>query len=100
MNVLVSAGIPVRTVTYKILHDKVIVADKRNTESGLSISAGLRTVRIQRMCWLCGMTRRRPTLPAALAIRGMSELTGVHRTNDHTAHNFSAPTEKMYFTLN
>ncbi|EMQ1187850.1 TPA: phospholipase D family protein [Klebsiella variicola subsp. variicola] len=35
MNVLVSAGIPVRTVdVYKILHDKVIVADKRNTEVG------------------------------------------------------------------
>jgi phosphatidylserine/phosphatidylglycerophosphate/cardiolipin synthase-like enzyme len=35
MNVLVSAGIPVRTVdVYTILHDKVIVADKRNTEVG------------------------------------------------------------------
>jgi phosphatidylserine/phosphatidylglycerophosphate/cardiolipin synthase-like enzyme len=35
MNLLVSAGIPVRTVdTYKILHDKVIIADGRNTEVG------------------------------------------------------------------
>ncbi|WP_251267904.1 phospholipase D-like domain-containing protein, partial [Enterobacter hormaechei] len=35
MNLLISAGIPVRTVdTYKILHDKVIIADGRNTEVG------------------------------------------------------------------
>lgn len=35
MNLLVGAGIPVRTVSaYKILHDKVIVADGRNTEVG------------------------------------------------------------------
>ncbi|EJU25236.1 hypothetical protein HMPREF1144_5536 [Klebsiella sp. OBRC7] len=29
----------------------------------------------------------------------MSVLTGVHRTNDHTAHNFSAPTEKNVFYI-
>ena len=35
MNLLVSAGISVRTVdAYKILHDKVIIADGRNTEIG------------------------------------------------------------------
>lgn len=35
MNLLTSAGIPVRTVSaYKILHDKVIVADGRHTEVG------------------------------------------------------------------
>lgn len=35
MNLLVSAGIPVRTVSvFKILHDKVIVADRRNTQLG------------------------------------------------------------------
>jgi phosphatidylserine/phosphatidylglycerophosphate/cardiolipin synthase-like enzyme len=35
MNLLTSVGIPVRTVSaYKIMHDKVIVADGRNTESG------------------------------------------------------------------
>lgn len=35
MNLLVGAGIPVRTISaYKILHDKVIVADGRNTEVG------------------------------------------------------------------
>lgn len=35
MNILASAGIPVRTVSaYKILHDKVIVADGRNTQVG------------------------------------------------------------------
>lgn len=35
MNLLVGAGIPVRTVsTFKILHDKVIVADMRNTQLG------------------------------------------------------------------
>lgn len=35
MNLLVSAGIPVRTVdTYKLFHDKVIIADGRNTEVG------------------------------------------------------------------
>lgn len=35
MNLLAGAGIPVRTVsTYKILHDKVIVADGRNTQVG------------------------------------------------------------------
>jgi phosphatidylserine/phosphatidylglycerophosphate/cardiolipin synthase-like enzyme len=35
MNLLASAGIPVRTVSaYKIMHDKVIVADGRNTEAG------------------------------------------------------------------
>ena len=35
LNLLASAGIPVRTVSaYKILHDKVIVADRRNTEAG------------------------------------------------------------------
>ncbi|ELN34711.1 putative phospholipase D, partial [Salmonella enterica subsp. enterica serovar Enteritidis str. 629163] len=32
MNLLTSAGIPVRTVSvYKILHDKVIVSDGRHT---------------------------------------------------------------------
>ena len=35
MNLLTSVGIPVRTVSaYKIMHDKVIVADGRNTEVG------------------------------------------------------------------
>lgn len=35
MNLLVGAGIPVRTVgAYKILHDKVIVADGRNPQVG------------------------------------------------------------------
>lgn len=35
MNLLTSAGIPVRTVSvYKILHDKVIVSDGRHTEVG------------------------------------------------------------------
>lgn len=35
MNILVGAGIPVRTVSaYKILHDKVIVVDGRNTQVG------------------------------------------------------------------
>ncbi|ELP2100976.1 phospholipase D family protein [Salmonella enterica subsp. enterica serovar Lexington] len=35
MNILVGAGIPVRTVSaYKILHDKVIVADGCNTQVG------------------------------------------------------------------
>lgn len=35
MNLLVNAGIPVRTVSrYKILHDKVIVTDGRNTQLG------------------------------------------------------------------
>lgn len=35
MNLLTGAGIPVRTVSvYKILHDKVIVTDGRNTEVG------------------------------------------------------------------
>ncbi|MCW9445993.1 phospholipase D family nuclease [Klebsiella oxytoca] len=35
MNLLVGAGIPIRTISaYKILHDKVIVADGRNTEVG------------------------------------------------------------------
>ncbi|EJK1259063.1 phospholipase D family protein [Salmonella enterica] len=35
MNLLVGAGIQVRTVsTYKLMHDKVIVADGRNTELG------------------------------------------------------------------
>lgn len=35
MNLLVGAGIPIRTVdTYKIMHDKVIVTDGRNTELG------------------------------------------------------------------
>lgn len=35
MNLLVSTGIPVRTVdTYRIMHDKVIIADGRNTEIG------------------------------------------------------------------
>lgn len=35
INLLTSVGIPVRTVSaYKIMHDKVIVADGRNTETG------------------------------------------------------------------
>ncbi|SCC69599.1 PLD-like domain-containing protein [Kosakonia oryziphila] len=35
MKLLVGAGIPVRTVSaYKILHDKVIVVDGRNTQVG------------------------------------------------------------------
>lgn len=35
MNLLIGAGIPLRTVSaFKILHDKVIVADRRNTQLG------------------------------------------------------------------
>jgi phosphatidylserine/phosphatidylglycerophosphate/cardiolipin synthase-like enzyme len=102
MNLLTSVGIPVRTVSaYKIMHDKVIVADGRIQSPGRSISAVQLTVRIQRMCWLYGMTRQLPNVICSTGNPGgMSVLTGVHRTNDHTAHNFSAPTEKMYFTLN
>jgi hypothetical protein len=57
MNLLVSAGIPVRTVdTYKILHDKVIIADGRNTEVGSFNFRARPIVPIQRTCWSCGMT--------------------------------------------
>ncbi len=35
MNLLVNAGIPVRTVSkFKILHDKVIISDKNTVETG------------------------------------------------------------------
>ncbi|WP_419773126.1 phospholipase D family protein [Klebsiella aerogenes] len=35
MNLLVNAGIPVRTVSqFKIMHDKVIITDGRNVETG------------------------------------------------------------------
>lgn len=35
MNLLINAGIPVRTVSqYKIMHDKVIITDGRNVETG------------------------------------------------------------------
>ncbi len=58
MNLLVSAGIPVRTVdTYKILHDKVIIADDRNTEVGsFNFSRAVPIAPIQRTCSSCGMT--------------------------------------------
>jgi phosphatidylserine/phosphatidylglycerophosphate/cardiolipin synthase-like enzyme len=68
MNLLVSAGIPVRTVdTYKIMHDKVIIADGRNTEVG-SFNYPRRRSPIQRTCWSYGMTCRCSTLSAALVI--------------------------------
>jgi hypothetical protein len=42
MNLLVNAGIPVRTVSqYKIMHDKVIIADGRNIEVGFNYTAPL-----------------------------------------------------------
>jgi hypothetical protein len=57
MNLLVSAGIPVRTVdAYKILHDKVIIADGRNTEVGSFNFPALPIAPIQRTCVSCGMT--------------------------------------------
>jgi hypothetical protein len=34
------------------------------------------------------------------SLAGMAVLTGIHRTNDHIEHMLSAPTGKMYFTLN
>lgn len=35
MNLLVNAGIPVRTVSkFKILHDKIIISDKNTVETG------------------------------------------------------------------
>ena len=35
MNLLANAGIPVRTVSqFKIMHDKVIITDGRNVETG------------------------------------------------------------------
>jgi hypothetical protein len=35
MNLLVNAGIPVRTVSkFRIMHDKVIITDERNVETG------------------------------------------------------------------
>jgi phosphatidylserine/phosphatidylglycerophosphate/cardiolipin synthase-like enzyme len=96
MNLLTSVGIPVRTVSaYKIMHDKVIVADGRNTESGsfnFSRAADRSNSENVLVVW------DDPTVAQRYLQHwqsgGMSVLTGVHRTNDHTAHNFSAPTEK------
>jgi hypothetical protein len=51
MNLLVNAGIPVRTVSqYKIMHDKVIIADGRNVEVGLLTTLEPLIGSIQRTC--------------------------------------------------
>lgn len=61
MNLLIGAGIPVRTVSvYKILHDKVIVADGRNTQVGSFNFSRLQTVQIRKMCLWSGMIRPQP----------------------------------------
>jgi phosphatidylserine/phosphatidylglycerophosphate/cardiolipin synthase-like enzyme len=52
MNLLVNAGIPVRTVSqYKIMHDKVIIADGRNVEVGSFNYTRAAERSIQRTCW-------------------------------------------------
>ncbi len=51
MNLLVNAGIPVRTVSqYKIMHDKVIIADGRNIEVGSLTTPAPPIGSIQRTC--------------------------------------------------
>ena len=56
MNLLVNAGIPVRTVSqYKIMHDKVIIADGRNIEVGSFNYTRPLIGSIQRTCLSYGM---------------------------------------------
>ena len=102
MNLLANAGIPVRTVSqYKIMHDKVIIADGRNIEVGSFNYTRPLIGSIQRTCLSYGMIQSLlNAICSTGSLAGMAVLIGLHRTNDHIEHIFSAPTEKMYFTLN
>ena len=56
MNLLANAGIPVRTVSqFKIMHDKVIIADGRNIEVGSFNYTRPLIGSIQRTCLSYGM---------------------------------------------
>ncbi len=81
MNLLVNAGIPVRTVSqYKIMHDKVIIADG-NIEVGSLTTLEPLIGSIQRTCLLCGMFQSLlNTICGTGSPAGMAVLTGIHRT--------------------
>jgi phosphatidylserine/phosphatidylglycerophosphate/cardiolipin synthase-like enzyme len=67
MNLLVNAGIPVRTVSqYKIMHDKVIIADGRNVEGSFNYTRAADRQFRERAGH--GMNSRCSTLSAALAV--------------------------------
>lgn len=61
MNLLVNAGIPVRTVSqFKIMHDKVIITDGRNVETGSFNFSRAAARRNSEMFWLSGIIHRWP----------------------------------------
>jgi hypothetical protein len=99
MNLLVNAGIPVRTVSqYKIMHDKVIIADGRNVEVGSFNYTRPLIGSIQRTCLSCGMFQSLlNTICGTGSPAGMAVLTGIHRTNDHIEHIFLRQQENVFY---
>jgi phosphatidylserine/phosphatidylglycerophosphate/cardiolipin synthase-like enzyme len=102
MNLLVNAGIPVRTVSqYKIMHDKVIIADGRNIEVGsFNYTRAADRVNSENVLVVWDDPVWLNAICSTGSLAGMAVLIGIHRTNDHIEHILSAPTGKMYFTLN
>ena len=83
MNLLVNAGIPVRTVSqYKIMHDKVIIADGRNIEVGSFNYTRPLIGSIQRTCLSYGMIQSLLNAICSTGkLVGRREKTGVPRIN-------------------
>lgn len=90
MNLLVNAGIPVRTVSkFKILHDKVIVTDGVNVETGSFkkniIIIDLLHDRIPKTRWLSGTYRNWPERTCSTGSpAGMWVKTGGQHTDPRT----------------
>jgi hypothetical protein len=102
MNLLVNAGIPVRTVSqYKIMHDKVIIADGRNVEVGSFNYTAPLIGSIQRTCWSCGMTQSLLNAICSTGkLGGRWEKTGVLVLTSSLNSLLIAPTRAGYITNN
>jgi hypothetical protein len=83
MNLLVNAGIPVRTVSqFKIMHDKVIITDGRNVETGSFNFSRAAARSNSKMLWSSGIILfwQIPTCSTGKLV-GRWEKTGVLRIN-------------------
>jgi len=85
MNVVVNAGIPLRTNGhYAIMHDKVIIVDNHTVEAGSFNYTRSAASRIARMCWLLMRCRKwhKPTFSTG-SRAGTGELSGILHTKSH-----------------
>ncbi len=83
MDLLVNAGIPVRTVnSFKALHDKVIIVDGKNTQMGsFNFSQAAVQSNSENVLIIWGTSRWYRRICSIGSHAGIKELTGVRRTD-------------------